>query len=795
MKLPLSWLKDFVAVDASPEELSDKLLGIGFEVEEIIYTGKNINNVKVGKIIDIKKHFSADKLRICTVDMGSEITTIVTAATNVEVGDKVPVALDNSDLPSGKHIEKSELRGVMSYGMFCSGGELMIDDTVIEGAEVNGILILPEATEIGADIKDVLGLNDYVLDVSIPANRADCQSVYGLAREIAALYGKKAKRPSLTYKTYETQITDLPHAEVTDKKVCTLYTGKLVTDIKIEKSPKWMRDRLRMVGIRPINNVVDITNYVLMEVGQPLHAFDLSFIDEKIVVRHAENGEKIVALDGKEYELTDKMLVIADKSKALAIAGVMGGEYSGINENTKTVFLEAARFAKESVRGTSRTLGLRSDSSARYEKGVDYGSVELGRERALALFNKLKAGKVTALKTEDGIPAPGTKVIRTSASKINELFGIDIKQSTMISILKSLEFGVETSGGDMICSVPIFREDIDNYTDLAEEIIRFYGYDSLTSDLLKSSHVSAGGVSVRQKNIDDIKNKLNAFGAYECCTYSFINPNQFDKLCYPDDAPQRNAIKLINPLSEEFSIMRTELVGSMLNVVYTNRSRKNGDSRLYEIAKTYLPHSLPLTELPDEHDSLCIAYYGKSESFYTIKAAVVEIIGNYVSDYKLARSMKQYLHPGVSADIIVDGKIIGSFGKIHPTVADNYNIGEDVFVAEIDMSSFIGVQQPVVQFKPLPKFPSVDRDLAVTVDKDMPVGELVDCIKSACGELCESVELFDVYSGEQIESGKKSVAFNIILRSSTGTLTDACIQETMNAAITSLDKSFGAKLR
>ena len=795
MKLPLSWLKDFVNTDATPEELSDKLLGIGFEVEEIIYTGKNINNVKVGKIIDVKKHFSADKLSICTVDMGNEITTIVTAATNVDVGDIVPVALDNSDLPSGKHIVASELRGVMSYGMFCSGNELMIDDTVIEGAEVNGILILPEDTELGADIKDVLGLNDYVLDVSVPANRADCQSVYGLAREIAALYGKKAKRPVLSYKVYDAKIADLPHAEVLEKSVCSLYTGRLVTDIKIEKSPKWMRDRLRMTGIRPVNNVVDITNYVLMETGQPLHAFDLSQIDEKIVVRHAENGEKIVALDGKEYELTEKMLVIADKSKPLAIAGVMGSEYSGINNETKTVFLEAAKFAKESVRGTSRALGLRSDSSARYEKGVDYSSVELGRERALALFHKLKVGKVTALKTEDGAPAPEVRIIRTNVDKINDLFGIEIKQNVMTSVLKSLEFGVETKGKDMICSVPLFREDIDNYTDLAEEIIRFYGYDALTSDLLKYSHPSAGSISVRQKNIDDIKNKLYAFGAYECCTYSFINPNQFDKLRYADDAKERNAINLINPLSEEFSVMRTQLVGSMLNVVYTNRSRKNGDFRIYEIAKTYLPHVLPLTELPDEHDTLCIAYSGKDESFYTLKAAVEEILKDYIIDYKLVRSTETYLHPGISADLIVDNIKIGAFGKIHPIVAETYGIGEDVYVAEIDVSSFIGKQKPVVQFKTLPKFPSVDRDLAVTVDKDRAVGELIDCIKSACGNLCESVELFDVYSGEQIEKGKKSVAFNIRLRSDEGTLIDAKIQEVMNAVIESLDKYCGAKLR
>ncbi|MBO5215103.1 MAG: phenylalanine--tRNA ligase subunit beta [Clostridia bacterium] len=792
MKLPLNWLKDYVDIDIEPKALADKLLGIGFEVEEIIYTGENIENVKVGQIVNIEKHPDADKLQVCTVNMGNETIIIVTAATNVAVGDKVPVALDDSHLPTGKHILASPLRGVMSYGMFCSGSELMIDDSVIEGAEVNGILILPADTVIGQDIKETLGLNEYVFDISIPANRPDCQSVYGLSREIAALFGQVAKKPSLEYTAYKSDLT-IPQAKISNKELCSLYTGRLITDIKIEPSPKWMRDRLRNVGIRAINNIVDITNYVLMEIGQPLHAFDVSFIDEYIDVRRAKNGEKIVALDGKEYSLNEKMLVIADKNKALAIAGVMGGEYSGINDETKVCFLEAARFAKENIRATSRAIGLRSDSSARYEKGVDWNSVELGRERALALFAQLGAGKVTDLSTGDGVQKPEIKVITTTSDRINDLFGIVVEQEKMVETLTSLEFEVEEKGNTLVCKVPLFREDIDNYTDLAEEIIRFYGYDSLTEDFIKDAQPTVGGMTVRQKNIASIKNTMVALGAYECFTYSFINQKQYDLLCYAENAPERNTIRIINPLSEEFSVMRTQLVGSLLDSVYTNQSRKNGDFRGFEIAKAYIPKSLPVTELPYENDTLCIVYTGKEESFYTIKYGVEKVLDGRV-DYSIVRTSAPYLHPGIGADLVCDGKVFGSFGKIHPTVADNYGISADVYVAQIDLSGFINIEKDLVPFKSLPKFPLVDRDLAVIVKDEYTVGEMIECIKSA-HPLCYTVKLFDIYKGEQIESGYKSVAFSLKLRSDEKTLVDAQIQECMNAVMDALNKKFGAKLR
>ncbi len=793
MKLPLSWLNEYVTVKDDPKTLADKLLNIGFEVEEIIYVGKGIENVVVGEIVSIEKHPDADKLQVCSVNVGKEKLVIITGAHNIAVGDRVPIALDGANLPNGAHIVSSPLRGIMSYGMMCSGEELCIDDNVIEGAEVHGILILDKDAPIGEDVKKVLGLDEYVFDISVPANRPDCQSVYGMAREIAAIYGTQAKKPEIGYNEVKTEGKPVK-VTIEAPDLCSAYTGRVVSDVKIAKSPKWMRDRLRYVGIRAINNVVDVTNYVLAEIGQPLHAFDLNLVRNEIKVRRAASGEKIVALDGQAYELNEKMLVIADETKPVAIAGIMGGEYSGINEDTHSVFLEAARFAKENIRTTSRAIGLRSDSSARYEKGVDFNSVELGRERALTLFDKLGAGKVTSLASRGGEKEQPLKVIETTVGKINELFGITVKAEDMVRILTSLEFGVKRNGNKFTVTVPKFREDVDNYTDLAEEVIRFYGYSELTEDFIKSVRPTVGGVSVRQKNISDIKNMMAAYGALEAYNYSFINYKVYDKLRIASDDPRRNVIRIINPLSEEFGVMRTQLVGSMLNSVYVNTSRKNNDFRLFEVARTYIPKSLPLTELPEEHDTLCAAFVGKSEDFYALKSVVGNVLKNRVK-LTIERSNEPFLHSGISIDLFEGGKKFGYVGKIHPAVAENFGIPEDVYVAEIDLSGFIFDAEKIVRFKPLPKFPIVDRDLAVTVKESCTVGELIACIRESIGELCESVELFDVYQGEQIESGFKSVAFSIKLYSDEKTLVDAQIQECMNRAVEGLGKQFGAKLR
>ncbi|MCI8412681.1 MAG: phenylalanine--tRNA ligase subunit beta [Clostridia bacterium] len=794
MKLSLQWLSEYVALDGiTPAELADKLVNIGFEVEEIVYTGKGIERVVTGKILDIKKHPDADKLRVCMVDVGTEITTIVTGAQNVQTGDFVPVALDGALLPNGKTINAAPLRGVMSYGMLCSGAELGIDNNVIKGAEENGILILPE-TEIGKDIRELLRLNDWILDVSVTANRPDCQSVYGMAREVAAVLGRKRKPLSLKYKTVPCDCT--PTVKISNT-ACTRYTCRVIKDVKIQQSPQWMRDRLRSVGVRPINNVVDITNYVLFEVGQPLHAFDTSYVsDLGIIVRSAQAGEKITTLDSHTYTLTNEMLVIADKEKALAVAGVMGGEYSGINEQTQSVLLESAGFAKGSVRATSRALGLRSDSSARYEKGVDAMSVDMGRERALALFDQLKAGKVTDAFAEEIRVPTQTKTIKTSAKKICDLLGIEIKQSVIAKILKALDFVVQTDGDSLNVDVPAFREDIDNYTDLAEEVIRYYGYDNLQSTFLPTAKTTAGGEDIRLKNLNLVKACACGVGAYEINTFSFYGKKAADKLNLPSDSELRNQIEILNPLGEEYSLMRTQLVSNMLNVAALNISRKNTCFRLFEVGKTYFPKALPLTELPDERDTLCLAFAGESESFYTIKAAALDILGKFaIKPERIEYTNKPYLHPGIGCDFFnAEDAIVCSLGKLHPAVAKNYGISIPVYICEIYLHTFIQKEIPLVRFEPLPKYQEVDRDLAVVVRMDIPVGAILKSVRAA-DTLCVRADLFDIYTGEQIDKGYKSVALSLGLSAPDRTLNDKDITTAMQKILSALEEQFDAKLR
>ena len=796
MKVPVIWLNDYVDIsDISVEELAEKLVGIGFEVEEIIYTGNGIENVVVGKILDIKKHADANKLQVCMVDVGKEITTIVTGADNISVGDLIPVALDGAKLPGGKTIKASFLRGVMSYGMMCSGSELGIDDSVIDGAEVNGILILPKDFTIGTDIKQALGLDEYILDIGVTANRSDCQSVYGIAREVGAVLGRKVKAPALKYKTVPTNLK-IPSVYVEDSELCPRYTARLITDVNIEPSPKWMQDRLRLAGHHPINNIVDITNYVLTEIGQPLHAFDLRQIDEEIRVRKAFEGEKIIALDEKEYELNPSMLVIADKSKPLAIAGVMGGQHSGIATDTTSVLLEAAKFARGNIRGTSRALGLRSDSSARYEHGVDWNSIDAGRERALALISQLKAGKITDTASQCEVKAPEEKIIVTSAKQISDLLGIEIKPTTISKILKALGFDVEQKENKkLVVTVPLYREDIDNFTDLTEEVIRYYGYDNITSTFLSSAKPTVGGLSRRQKNINELKSLLCANGLYEIATYAFINEKQHDLLKLESDSPLRKAIPILNPLSAEYGVMRTQLAGSMLKTISGNTNLKNSNLAFFEIAKTFIARDLPLIELPEENETLCIGLAGDEHEFYELKDIVSQILASADIDFNLEYGKRQYLHPGISAEIFSKGENIGYFGKIHPNIAENFCVPENVYICEINLETFIDAVPVSKQYKPLPKYPAVNRDLAFVVEDKYSIGELIREIKSAGGALCSDVTLFDIYRGTQITEGYKSVAFSLKIQPEEKTLTDEEIQTLVNGIVENLKSKFDAQLR
>ena len=793
MKLPICWLKDFADIgDASPEKIAEALLGVGFEVEEIIYAGNGIENVVAGKVISCKPHTNSDHLHICMVDVASEILQIVCGAPNVSEGDVVPCALVGAKLPGGIEIKAGELRGVSSYGMLCSGAELGVDNTVIEGAEIDGLLQLPKDTELGKDIKKILGLDEYVLDVSVTANRPDCQSVVGLAREVAASMGVKFHAPANKYKTVPYDGEYMPTVKI-ESEICSRYTGRLIKDVKIEPSPQWMRDRLRLAGIRPINNIVDITNYVLTEIGQPLHSFDVRFIDRGIVVRTADAGEKITALDGKEYTLGSDMLVIADASKPVAIAGVMGGEHSGIMPDTVCVFLEAARFERRSIRVTSRKLGLRSDSSARYEKGVDYASVDAGRERALALISKLKAGKIVDIKADAGIPEPEKRVIETTTAQICSIIGIDIPKATVEKILRSLEIKVETSVDKLVCTVPLYREDIEDFSDLAEEVIRYYGYDNLVPTFLRSAACTVGGLPASEKRMGDVKNILCGHGAYEMMTYSFVNEKACDMLGLAADDKLRNVLRLRNPLNEDTAVMRTQLAHSMLSTIALNQSRGNDDFRLFELGRIYLPTENG--KLPEERFALSIGALGAGENFYTLKDMVCAVVEYFTAGSTITYGTKPYLHPGISADIFVDGKTIGSYGEVHPTVAERYNVTGKCYIAELDISALLGIESSVVKYSAISKFPCVNRDLAVIVAEDRSVGNIIASIENVCGRDLEDVALFDVYKGEQIETGYKSLAFSLKFRSVERTLAEAEIQSMMLSVIDRLKTDFDARLR
>lgn len=805
MKLLYSWLNDFIKVDdLTPEFVADRFLNIGFEVEEIVRFGENIKNVVVGKITAIEPHPNADKLKICSVDVGAKTLTIVTGAKNVSEGDVVPVALDGAELPDGKKIVSAPLRGIMSEGMMCGGSELALTDGIVKGADVDGILILPQNLTLGADIVSALRLKDCILDVSLTANRPDCQSVYGLARELGTAIKRKVRRPDLGF-TISSEATS-PDVKISATDVCDRYTGTMITDVRVGESPEIIRRRLTYCGIRPINNVVDITNYVLLEIGQPLHAFDAALIDGDVNVRYAAKGEKLVALNGVEYKLDSSALLICDDKKPLAIAGVMGGEFSGINADTGRVFLESARFARGSVRHTSRALGLRSDSSARFEKGVDYLCVSLGRARALHLFDKLKIGKIAAplketsvkngeaffttySKAEDEV-LPERRIIKTDMDRINSVLGITVPYRDAKRILSALDFGVEGNAGTMDVAVPLFRDDVDNFTDLAEEIIRFYGYDNLGETMLERLTVTVGGETPAQKRMNEIKNAFCACGCFETMSYSFIGETQCRKVGMNTDG----MIRILNPLSEEYAYMRTQLLSSMLETVKLNLSRQNEEFRLFEQSKVFIPRALPLKELPEEREHLVAAFVGKDEDFYKMKEVCEIALRRFAPDMTFVKGSSECFHPGISADIIACGEKIGTFGLVHPRVAKNYEFDRNVFAMEIDLQKILAAEIGAVKFEPLPKYPVVDRDLAMVVDDEVAVGEIISVIR-AVSPLIRSVDLFDVYRGAQVPQGKKSVAVSVKLCDKNKTMTEDEINKVMREIVSELGDKLDARLR
>lgn len=794
MKLPLSWLKDYVDIDVSPEVLEEKLFSCGFEVEEVVRVGENIDKIVVCRIEKIEKHPNADKLSVCGIDAGRwGRLQIVTSAKNVSEGDLVPVALDGATLADGGRIFDGELRGVKSNGMFCSGEELGITDDFYDGASVNGILILREEYPLGEEVKKVLGIEDVIFDVNVTANRPDCQSILGLAREVSAVLNKPLKMPDLTYhadKSLKTTEKLLVENKACD--LCPRYLGHYVSDIKIEKSPKWITKRLASAGIRSINNIVDITNFVLTEIGQPMHAFDYNNIGGgHIVIRRADKGEKIVTLDNKEFVLNEKNLVICDENKPIALAGVMGGLNSEIKDDTKEIVFEAAKFMRDNIRKTSRSLGQRSDSSARYEKGIDAYTSEIAMDRALHLIDELKCGRIACDRYDVPKQELKEKKIVTSVKKVNGVLGIEIPADTIKDILTRLHFGCSIEGDALNVTVPLYRDDVESYQDIAEEVIREYGYDHIVPTLLKSADITNGGLNEAQKDVNNIKDFFCKCGFNEIITYSFVSEKEFSLY----SLEKENCVKIVNPLGEEVSVMRKSLVPSMVNTIVKNLNRKNNAARLFELACVYASGKTA-DDLPLQTRRLCFGACGE-EDFFSVKGVVQELFRefSYGKEIVYKRSQKAYLHPTVSADVYSDGVLIGSFGALHPEIAQNCGLDKKAYVGEFDYELLCGTFNKKVYYEAVSRYPSMERDLAVTVDEGVLCGDLIAAIKVAAGEHLKSVKLFDIYRGDQIAAGKKSMAFNLVYSSLERTLTVEEVDGSIKNVLKALREAFGAELR
>ena len=789
MNLSMKWLKDFVDIgEVTPREYSEALTMSGSKVEGYDVEGSELSNIVVGKINKIEKHPDADKLQVCMVDVGKdEDIQIVTAATNISVGDYVPVALDNSIIHGGQKIRKGKLRGVVSNGMFCSVAELGVTVGDFPYAIEDGIMILEGTPKVGTDIREAIGLNDTVVEFEITSNRPDCLSVIGLARETAVTFGKELKLHTPEVKGNEGDANDLLKVDIEADDLCYRYCAKIVKNVKIGPSPDFIRERLRASGVRPINNIVDITNYVMLEYGQPMHAFDLRYVkDSHIIVRRAKSGEAITTLDGVERKLSDNMLVIADSRAPVAVAGVMGGEYSGIMDDTATIVFESACFNGASVRTTARDLGMRTDASARFEKELDPNNCMPALMRACELVEMLGAGEVMGGVIDCDKSSHAERKIPFIPEQINKFLGTDISRERMVEILESLDIRIE----DGMCIPPSYRGDLEHKADIAEEVARIYGYDKIATTEIRGS--SQGGLNEEQKFSKIIDSVMIGSGYYQIITYSFISPKMYDKICLDEASPLRDSIVISNPLGEDSSIMRTTAIPSMLETLARNYNNRNQSAALYEIAKEYVKTD---DVMPKEPKKLVIGRYGDGVDFYTVKSVVETVfehagIKNAVIE---SASDDPTFHPGRFARYKIGDRVIAILGQVHPHVQDNFGIGTPVYIASIDFDMLFEKSNFEKNYAPLPKYPSTERDIALVCDADTEVQSLKDIIESA-SKLTREVKLFDVYSGSQIPEGKKSVAFNIIFRADDRTLTDEECDNAVKKIMKALAAS-GAELR
>lgn len=804
MDLSMKWLSDYV--DTAGMTLKDFCAGMtmsGSKVESYRTEGSEISRVVVGKILSVKSHENSDHLVVCMVDVGgNEPVQIVTGAPNIReesVGCLVPAALDGSTLPGGVKIKKGRLRGVESNGMLCSLGELGLTVHDFPYAIADGIFILDEADcgkplTVGMDIRQAIELNDNVVEFEITSNRPDCLSVTGLAREAAATFDLPLKIKEPSFNGAGGNIDDYLSVKIENEDLCSRYCAGVVRNVKIAPSPLWLRERLRASGVRPINNFVDITNFVMLEYGHPMHAFDIRYIKgNSISIRNAVKGERITTLDGIDRELDQNMLVIADGEKPVAVAGVMGGEYSGIMDDTTDVVFEAACFDGASVRTTAKALGMRTDASSRFEKGLDPRICSIALKRAFELVELLGCGEVVSGTIDCSNGRDTQKTAPFDPDWINRFLGTDIPADEQINYLKKLDIKVK----DGVAYAPAYRVDIECKSDLAEEIARLYGYNNIPQTIIRG--VASGGLTAEQKFSRKVTNAAVSLGATEITTFSFVSPRCFDKLRLPENSPLRNTVVISNPLGEDTSVMRTSLLPSMCETLARNYNNRNPEACLFESAREYIPAG---DELPLEPERLCIGMYGSRYDFYSLKGIIeglLAILGIAGADYEPCGGESEYFgeapafHPGQCAQIFKDGKALGIFGRLHPQTEESFEINVPVYAAKLNISELMNASEPPV-YKPLPKFPAVIRDLAVVCDENIPAAHLEKAIAEGAGKLLESVKLFDIYRGSQIPAGKKSVAFSICLRSDQCTLTDEQADAAVKKVLKKLS-ALGAELR
>lgn len=792
MDLSKKWLLDYVDLNVDDKTFSDEMTLSGSKVEGYEKEGADLENIVVGKLLSLEKHPDSDHLWICQVDAGQgEPLQIVTGAQNLKEGDFVPVALDHSTVHGGKQIKKGKLRGVPSNGMLCSLGELGLTTHDFPYAIEDGIFVLGDDCDLtpGVDIHDAIGLNDTVTEFEITSNRPDCLSVLGLAREAAATFRVPFQTPVPQVKPTQGDVNDHLSVTILDDEKCYRYVGAVVENVRIKPSPRWMRERLRASGVRPINNIVDITNYVMLEYGQPMHAFDLRYLEgNSVIVRRAQSGEQITTLDGVERALTDDMLVIADAKKPVAVAGVMGGEFSGIMEDTTTIVFESACFNGASVRRTAKKLGMRTEASSRYEKELSPESCPVCLARALELVQQLDAGDVVNGVVDCDHSKKEQRTLPFDWQWVNHFIGINVGPEEQKAILERIGFKVE----DDTIYIPFFRNDIEHKADISEEIARFYGYGNIPNRMLTG--VANAKLTPMQQLERVIHNTLLGCGLSEVSTYSFISPKAYDRICLPADSKKRKSVVISNPLGEDTSVMRTTALPSILDVLSRNYNNRNPQAAIYELAMEYTPRGEE--ELPLELPKAAIGMYGGGCDFYALKGVVEELLEACgVADYDVeAVTDDPSFHPGRMARITKDGCEVALLGEIHPQVQENYEIGTKTYAAEVDINALLNLGDRQRVYHPLPKFPASTRDLAIVCARETPVLALERVIGEAVGAILEEISLFDVYEGKQIEAGKKSVAFSLRLRASDRTLTDEEADASVKRAVKALAK-LGASLR